>query len=67
MGEVPNSLKGEALWGGKAIAAFLAVPVDKIQSLRDAGAPIGKIGGQLVSARTELLKWFQATIASDRR
>lgn len=66
MGEPLSTLRGEALWGGKSIARFLDVPIDKLATLREAGAPIGKVGGQLVAMRSELLRWLQATIASDR-
>jgi hypothetical protein len=56
---IPDTLRGNALWGAKAIASFLACSVDKVHSLKETGAPIKKIGGQLFALRTELLEWLQ--------
>jgi hypothetical protein len=60
---VPLTLRGNALWGAKAIAAFLDCSVDKVHSLKETDAPITKIGGQLFALRSELMKWLQQQAA----
>lgn len=60
---VPATLRGDALWGAKAIATFMDCSTDKVQTLRDSGAPISKIGGQLFALRSELMKWLQRQAA----
>lgn len=65
--DTPMTLKGQALWGCKAIANFLDTPQDKVAKLREMGAPIGKVGGQLFALRSDLLTWLQGQIAQDRQ
>lgn len=60
---VPITLRGNALWGAKAIAAFLDCSVDKVHSLKETDAPISKIGGQLFALRSDLMKWLQQQAA----
>lgn len=60
---VPITLHGNALWGGKAIAAFLDCSVDKVHSLKSDGAPIKKIGGRLFALRTDLMDWLRQQAA----
>jgi hypothetical protein len=55
---VPTTLRGNALWGAKAIAAFLDCSLDKVHSLKETDAPIKKIGGQLFALRSDLLEWL---------
>jgi phage terminase Nu1 subunit (DNA packaging protein) len=59
----PTTLRGDALWGAKAIAAFLDCSMDKVHSLKETGAPISKIGGQLFALRSALMKWLQRQAA----
>lgn len=59
----PSTLRGEALWGAKAIAAFLDCSVDKVHSLKETDAPISKIGGQLFALRSDLLEWLRRQAA----
>lgn len=54
-----ETLSGEVLWGTKAIARFLDVSEDKVRALRDAGAPIGRVGGHVCSFRTDLMQWLR--------
>lgn len=61
--DVPLTLRGNALWGAKAIACFLDCSVDKVHSLRETDAPIVKIGGQLFALRSDLMKWLQQQAA----
>jgi hypothetical protein len=60
---VPLTLRGNALWGAKAIAGFLDCSVDKVHSLKETDAPITKIGGQLFALRSDLMKWLQQQAA----
>lgn len=59
----PHTLEGNALWGAKAIAAFLACSTDKVHSLKETDAPISKVGGQLFALRTDLLDWLRQQAA----
>ncbi len=60
---VPATLRGNALWGAKAIASFLDCSTDKVHSLKDTDAPIRKIGGQLFALRSDLLEWLNQQAA----
>lgn len=60
---VPITLRGNALWGAKAIASFLDCSVDKVHTLKDTDAPITKIGGQLFALRSDLLAWLHRQAA----
>lgn len=66
MRDAPENLGGDLLWGGKSIASYLGCPLDKIPTLRAAGAPIRKLGGSLLSSKSALTTWTQTTIAGDR-
>lgn len=59
----PHTLEGNALWGAKAIAAFLACSTDKVHTLKETDAPISKVGGQLFALRTDLLEWLRQQAA----
>lgn len=60
---VPDTLRGNALWGAKAIASFLDCSLDKVHSLKETDAPIKKIGGQLFALRSDLMEWLQQQTA----
>lgn len=61
---MPSTLRGNAMWGAKAIAAFLDCSTDKVHSLiRDTDVPITKIGGQLFALRSDLLEWLRQQAA----
>lgn len=59
----PDTLRGNALWGAKAIASFLDCSTDKVHTLKDGGAPIKKIGGQIFALRTDLMDWLRQQAA----
>lgn len=55
---IPETLRGDLLWGAKAIARFLDCSPDFVETLcEDPSAPVRKKAGRFCALKSDLVAW----------
>lgn len=56
---IPETLKGDVLWGAKAIARFLDCSPDFVETLcEDRSAPVRRKAGRICTLKSDLVAWL---------
>lgn len=56
---IPETLKGDVLWGAKSIARFLDCSPDFVETLcEDRSAPVSRKAGRICALKSDLVAWL---------